>query len=68
MGRTCNRQCIKYKATGPPAEGRYKNGQKRCQQCNIYIKWEGLWCPCCGYRLRSKPRAKKYKEKLREAA
>ena len=30
-----------------------------------FIKWEGLWCPCCGYRLRTKPRNLKYKAKLR---
>jgi hypothetical protein len=24
-----------------------------------------LWCPCCGYRLRTKPRNLKYKAKLR---
>jgi len=32
----------------------------------IFIKWEGLWCPCCGYRLRTKPRKLEYKIKLRE--
>ena len=36
-----------------------------CQICEIFIKWEGLWCPCCGYRLRTKPRNLKYKAKLR---
>ncbi|MEW5841150.1 MAG: hypothetical protein AB1753_09120, partial [Thermoproteota archaeon] len=39
--------------------------QKRCQICEIFIKWDGLWCPCCGYRLRTKPRNLKYKAKLR---
>jgi hypothetical protein len=29
------------------------------------MKWDGLWCPCCGYRLRTKPRNLKYKAKLR---
>jgi hypothetical protein len=46
--------------------GRYANGQKRCQICEIFLKWEGLWCPCCGYRLRTKPRNLKYKAKLRQ--
>jgi hypothetical protein len=32
------------------------------------MKWEGLWCPCCGYRLRTRPRNLKYKAKLREGA
>lgn len=40
-------------------------GQKRCQICEIFIKWDGLWCLCCGYRLRTKPRNLKYKAKLR---
>jgi DNA-directed RNA polymerase subunit RPC12/RpoP len=29
-----------------------------------YVR-DGLWCPCCGYRLRTKPRNLKYKAKLR---
>ncbi|NWG37858.1 MAG: hypothetical protein HXY31_09650, partial [Nitrososphaera sp.] len=44
------------------------SGQKRCQICEIFIKWDGLWCPCCGYRLRTKPRNLKYKAKLRAKA
>jgi len=48
--------------------GRYASGQKRCQICEIFIKWDGLWCPCCGYRLRTKPRNLKYKAKLRARA
>jgi hypothetical protein len=30
----------------------------------LFINWEGLWCPCCGRLLRTKPRAKKLKHKL----
>jgi hypothetical protein len=45
--------------------GRYANGQKRCQICDIFMEWDGLWCPCCGYRLRTRPRSLKYKAKLR---
>jgi DNA-directed RNA polymerase subunit RPC12/RpoP len=30
-----------------------------------FIEWEGLWCPCCGYKLRTKPRHSKFKAKLR---
>ena len=51
--------------TKPVGSGRYASGQKRCQICEIFIKWDGLWCPCCGYRLRTKPRNLKYKAKLR---
>ena len=63
---TCNNICSKYKATKPVGIGRYASGQRRCQVCQIFIKWEGLWCPCCGYRLRTKPRKLAYKIKLRE--
>lgn len=63
---TCNGICKKYKATGSPAQGRYSNGYKRCQRCEIYIKWKGLHCPCCGSRLRIKPRNKNYKAKHNE--
>ena len=58
--------CIRHKAQKPVGSGRYAIGQRRCQICEIFIKWEGLWCPCCGYRLRTKPRNLKYKAKLRE--
>ena len=57
--------CVRYKAQKPVGTGRYASGQRRCQICEIFIKWEGLWCPCCGYRLRTKPRNLKYKAKLR---
>ncbi len=60
---TCKGICVRYKAQKPVGTGRYASGQRRCQICEIFIKWEGLWCPCCGYRLRTKPRNLKYKAK-----
>ena len=62
---TCKGICSRYKAQKPVGTGRYASGQRRCQICEIFIKWEGLWCPCCGYRLRAIPRNLKYKAKLR---
>jgi hypothetical protein len=62
---TCKGICIRHRAQKPSGSGRYVSGQKRCQICEIFIKWDGLWCPCCGYRLRTKPRNKKYKARLR---
>jgi AmiR/NasT family two-component response regulator len=29
------------------------------------MRWDGFWCPCCGYRLRTRPRNLKYKAKLK---
>jgi hypothetical protein len=60
----CRGICVRHKATKPVGTGRYTIGQKRCQGCEIFLKWEGLWCPCCGYRLRTKPRNLKYTANL----
>jgi hypothetical protein len=57
---TCKGICIRYKASG-----RYATGRKRCQQCDLFIEWDGLRCPCCGYKLRTRPRNFS-KTKLRE--
>jgi hypothetical protein len=64
---TCKGICIRHKALRSRHHNgnRYSTGQKRCQVCEIFLKWDGLWCPCCGYRLRTKPRSLKYKAKLR---
>lgn len=62
----CRRICIRYKAYKPIDSSRYANGQKHCRLCNLFIQWDGLWCPCCGYRLRTRPRHSKYRAKLRE--
>jgi hypothetical protein len=31
----------------------------------LFMKWDGLWCPCCGCRVRTKPRNSKFKQKLK---
>ena len=58
---TCKGICIRHKAVG-----RYINGHKRCQICNLFIKWDGFFCPCCSCRLRVGPRNIKDKAKLRK--
>src|SRR6266851_7577788 len=62
---TCKGICIRHKAHKLVGAGRYSTGQKRCQICEIFLKWDGLWCPCCGYRLRTRPRNSKFKAELR---
>jgi uncharacterized Zn finger protein (UPF0148 family) len=58
---TCKGICIHHKASG-----RYASGHKRCQTCDLFIKWDGIFCPCCGRRLRIGPRSFKFKAKLRK--
>jgi len=61
---SCKDTCFQYKAQKPPNASRYGSGQKRCQICEIYLKWDGLFCPCCGCKLRVKPRNRHWKVKL----
>jgi hypothetical protein len=61
----CKGICLRHKAMKPAGTGRYSSGQKRCQVCEIFLTWDGVWCPCCGYRLRTRPRNSKFKAELR---
>jgi len=61
----CKGICIRHKASGPISSGRYATGQKRCQICDLFMQWKGIFCPCCGYKLRIRPRLYKHKAKLR---
>jgi hypothetical protein len=58
---TCKGICIHHKILG-----RYATGNKRCQIYEVFIEWDGVFCPCCGYRLRTRPRNMKFKAKLRK--
>lgn len=62
----CIGQCKKYKAHKPAEIGRYAAGQKRCNNCEVFVNWEGLTCPCCRRQLRCLPRSRKGKEKYLE--
>jgi rRNA maturation endonuclease Nob1 len=61
---TCKGIFLRHRSQKPVDSGRYASGQKRCQVCEIFIKWDTLWCPCCGYRLRTKPRNSLFKKKF----
>jgi len=74
MGLDCRGLCKKTKSEGGykfPRQGGnsllYLKGAKRCQNCEgRYLQWEnGIFCPCCGSRLRLKPRKSKLKENVR---
>jgi len=66
MGLDCRGLCKDPKYKFPRQGGNsllYLQGAKRCQNCEgKYLKWEGIFCPCCGGRLRLKPRKSKLKE------
>jgi len=51
--RVCNGICIRYEAK-KTKKGWYIEGLKRCDTCEIFIKWNGVMCPCCRARLSSR--------------
>ena len=60
---SCKGICKRYRAI-KPLSSRYGSGQKRCNICEIYLEFDGIYCPCCGMRLRTNSRMTKLKEKF----
>ena len=52
---SCNGICERFKAKrNPDIPSGYREGQKRCSVCEIFIKWDENSCPCCNYKLRTR--------------
>lgn len=50
-------------------KGRYDQGQRWCSRCTVFIRaiyLKSNVCPCCRSKMRSRPRAMKFKGKFRE--
>jgi predicted amidophosphoribosyltransferase len=45
----CKGKCHRYATIR-----RYRDGNKSCSVCDIFIKWAGHFCPCCHRALRQK--------------
>jgi len=45
--------------------GRYLKGQKWCRTCQAWKNYEGLFCQDCGYRMRTVPARKKFRNKVK---
>ena len=63
ISMVCKKICTQFSAKKTISGSRYAAGQKRCQICEIFIQWGGIWCPCCGYMLRTHPRNSKSRKK-----
>ena len=79
-GRLCLKICQQYKA-GRPSDGqRYNDGQVYCNTCAIWmlrkgcvlkdgsiatIDSTGMYCKCCNFRVRARPRSRKSKSILK---
>ena len=51
----CKDLCRRYIAKHKKHGSYYDAGAKRCVACGKFLMWEGLWCPCCSGRLRTRP-------------
>ena len=60
----CKGVCNQYKAKWGIHQYRYASGQKRCNVCELFVNWNGSHCPCCGMRLRTRPKISKYRQKF----
>lgn len=67
----CDGICKKYRIKKTAGKSWYESGV-RCQICEIFISDEGtingdrLKCKCCRYRVRTRPRNRACKQKLKE--
>ena len=60
----CRGICPRYSTNRKPHESRYLSGQKRCNSCELFMKWDGIWCPCCNHRLRLAPGMENIKKNI----
>ena len=52
MSEICDGVCQKFKKSR-----RFDTTfSKYCQNCNMFIEYEGHYCPCCSLKLRHNPR------------
>ncbi len=52
---SCDGRCaMRHKAQKPLGSGRYSTGQKHCQVCETFIECDGIFCPCCEHKLRTR--------------
>ena len=79
--RLCLKICEQYKAGRPINGQRYNDGQVYCNTCAIWllrkgcvlkdgsvatIDSTGIYCKCCNYKVRARPRSRKSKSILKK--
>lgn len=69
----CQGVCRRRRYRSRPAGGSlgsggspYGRGYKRCMSCYKYIRYDGIFCPCCHMRLRGRPRRRDGSKAQRE--
>ena len=80
-GRLCLKICEQYKAGSPSDGQRYNDSQVYCNTCAIWMTRDGcksidgrtatidstgMYCKCCNFRVRARPRSRKSKSILKK--
>ena len=61
MPPNCKGICHRYEASP-----RYSAGNKNCRMCEIFVKWDGLRCPCCNNILSANPNSTRDRNRLKK--
>jgi hypothetical protein len=61
---SCKNICIEYKAKKSYHATYYENGVRRCTECEVFIRWNKIRCPCCGTCLRIRTHDAKLRRRL----
>ena len=59
----CKNLCERFKVLPTPFLPRYSRGYRRCSVCEIWLIYQGKFCPCCGGQLKTKPRHSKHRRR-----
>jgi len=43
-----------------------QKGYRRCSKCCVYLKYQGIFCPCCGNRMKVSPHNHLARQRYRE--
>lgn len=53
----CKGVCTNFEyETKKTVRGKLREDYRRCSICCVFLKYEGIYCPCCGVRLKHSPR------------
>jgi hypothetical protein len=46
--------------------GADRDGYRRCSKCELFLKYDGIFCPCCSCRMKVSFRNNKSRQKNRD--
>lgn len=57
MPQICKGTCTNPEyETKKTVRGPLREKYRKCSKCCVFLKYQGIFCPCCGVRLKHSPR------------